>query len=316
MTGFDLPPDDCDLRDFPFMPMEVDRLRRSKTWLLAKKNPAVAFYQMNLWLASWHSLPAGSLDDDDDVLADLALCDEKTWKKVKSDALRGWVKAENGRLYHKVVAEKVIEAWEAKKAQRSRTLAARQARSKSQSGPSTDNVTRHVTENVTKTVTDNVTDNVTASKRQGQGQGQGQGHSSAREPQKQSQTPIDRIARAMNLEVGQLMRRPAFQRFPGFLSDWVAAGCDPERDVWPTIERVAKGKTEIASPKFFDLAILEARDKRIASEPSEAERWTTRIGAFFKSEFWDSKHWGPNPDEPGCLAPPELVDQLRKAKRK
>jgi hypothetical protein len=315
MTGFDLPPDDCDLRDFPFMPMEVDRLRRSKTWLLAKKNPAVAFYQMNLWLASWHSLPAGSLDDDDDVLADLALCDEKTWKKVKSDALRGWVKAENGRLYHKVVAEKVIEAWSMKKAQRSRTEAARKARRQSVSAPPTENVTSDVTKPVTASVTENVTDNVTASKGQGQGQGQGQHQKDARATDNPKTTPIDRLAQVMNIDVGRLMRRTAFQGFPGFLHDWKVAGCDPERDIWPTIERVAKRKSDISSPKFFETAILEARDNRIASEPSELERWTTRVEGFFKDGFWHPG-WGPNPDEPGCVAPPELVNQTRKAKRK
>lgn len=137
--------------------------------------------------------------------------------------------------------------------------------------------------------------------------------SRAREPEKP--TPIDRLAQVMNIDVGRLMRRTAFQGFPGFLHDWKVAGCDPERDIWPTIERVSKRKSDISSPKFFETAILEARDNRIASEPSELERWTTRVEGFFKDGFWHPG-WGPNPDEPGCLAPPELVNQPRKAKRK
>jgi hypothetical protein len=116
-----LTPADCDLRDFAFMPLEVERLRRSRAWLLAKRTPELAFYQINLWTASWHDLPAASLEDDDDVLADLAMCDPKRWKKIKTEALRGWVKCSDGRLYHPVVAEKARESFKGKLEQRWRS---------------------------------------------------------------------------------------------------------------------------------------------------------------------------------------------------
>lgn len=109
-----LVPPDCDLRDFRFMPVDVERLRRSKAWLIAKRNPELGFYMMNLWMVSWHELPAASLEDDDDVLADAAMCDIKRWAKVKDTVLRGWVKGDDGRLYHPVVAEKARDAWEGK----------------------------------------------------------------------------------------------------------------------------------------------------------------------------------------------------------
>src|SRR6185312_11503598 len=71
-----LTPADCDLRNYPWMKLDVVRLRRSKTWRIqAKRNPELGFYHMNLWAASWHELPAASLEDDEDVLADLAMCD-------------------------------------------------------------------------------------------------------------------------------------------------------------------------------------------------------------------------------------------------
>nr|WP_269106836.1 DUF1376 domain-containing protein [Massilia sp. TS11] len=93
------------------MPIEVARLRRSKAWLIAKRIPELGFFMMNLWQGSWHEMPAGSLEDDDDVLADVAMCDPKRWKKFKADAMRGWVKCSDGRLYHPIVAEKVNAAW-------------------------------------------------------------------------------------------------------------------------------------------------------------------------------------------------------------
>lgn len=171
-----LTPPECDLRDFQFMPLEVGRLRRSKAWLLCKRDPAVAFYMINLWSASWHEVPAASLEDDDDVLADLAMCDPRKWDKIKAVVMRGWVKCSDGRLYHKVVAEKANTSWTAKLAQRQRTQAARDSRSQKRSQDEkadptssvtdsvTETVTTSVTENVTSSVTDNVTESVTGSK--------------------------------------------------------------------------------------------------------------------------------------------------------
>lgn len=96
------------------MPLEINRLRRSKSWLKAKRNPALAFYQINLWTAAWHDVPAGSLEDDDDVLADLAMCDPAKWTKVRDEVMRGWVKCSDGRLYNPTVCEKALESWAAK----------------------------------------------------------------------------------------------------------------------------------------------------------------------------------------------------------
>lgn len=132
MTNDQLPapfvPGDVDLRDFAFMPLEIDRLRRSKSWLVAKRKPEVGFYMTNVWMGVWHNLPAGSVEDDDDVIADMAMCNPERWAEVKADVLRGWVKCSDGRLYHPVVAEKVMEAWARKSDFRVRMLKPRMAK--------------------------------------------------------------------------------------------------------------------------------------------------------------------------------------------
>jgi hypothetical protein len=106
-----LMPSDADLRDFTFMPLDLVRLRRSKAWLIAKRRPEIGFYMLNLWASSWHEVPAASLENDDDVLSDAAMCDPHKWEKVKAEVLRGWIECSDGRLYHPVVAEKALEAW-------------------------------------------------------------------------------------------------------------------------------------------------------------------------------------------------------------
>lgn len=109
-----LTPADCDLQDFQYMPLDVRRLRDSD--LAAMESPEACWAAVLLWSASWHQVPAGSLPDDDRVLANLAGYGRvvKEWKRVKDGALRGWVKCEDGRLYHPVVAEKALEAWDSK----------------------------------------------------------------------------------------------------------------------------------------------------------------------------------------------------------
>jgi hypothetical protein len=58
-----LVPVGVDLQNFGFMPLDLHRLRRSKTWRRCRRNPEIGFYCLNLWAASWHELPAGSLED-------------------------------------------------------------------------------------------------------------------------------------------------------------------------------------------------------------------------------------------------------------
>jgi len=145
---------EVDLRDFAFIPVEVRRLLTSETWLAANGDEKAA--AVTLWLESWHQVPAGSLPDNDRMLAVLSQAGGK-WRRVKEAALRGWVKCSDGRLYHPVVCEKAISAWGHKQAQRKRTEAARQTR---------------LNKRVTASVTERAAQNVTGSNREGEGEGQ------------------------------------------------------------------------------------------------------------------------------------------------
>lgn len=124
----DLPPPltplDCDLQDFKFMPLDVGRLRDSD--LASDETPEACWAAVLLWCASWHQVPAASVPDNDSWLAKQTGYAQrgkisKEWAEVREGALRGWVKCNDGRLYHPVVAEKAIDAWESKLDQRWRT---------------------------------------------------------------------------------------------------------------------------------------------------------------------------------------------------
>lgn len=152
-------PADVDLRDFQFTPIFRARLFGSS--FNARVNDSEWRAGVTLWLKSWDQVPAGSLPDDDVDLCRLAELgrDMKTWRKLRPGALHGWFACSDGRLYHKVVAEGVGEAWQRKLAQRDRTQKAREAR-----------LSQRLSQKPGASVTEPVTASVTGSKGQGQGQ--------------------------------------------------------------------------------------------------------------------------------------------------
>ena len=100
------------------MPLDVQRLIRSG--LARSESPEACWAALLLWSQSWHEVPGASVPVEDATLASLAGYgrDMRSWARVRAGALRGWVECSDGRLYHPVVAEKALEAWLEKLAQR------------------------------------------------------------------------------------------------------------------------------------------------------------------------------------------------------
>jgi hypothetical protein len=114
-AGSPLTPPDCDLRDFEFMPLDVQRLFNSDFWLEATSDHKAA--AIELWGRAWHQTPAGSVPAKEAILAALSGARDK-WPDVRDLVMRGWVDGGDGRMYHPVVCEKALEAWLEKLAQR------------------------------------------------------------------------------------------------------------------------------------------------------------------------------------------------------
>lgn len=109
MTPAPFVPANVDLRDFPAFMLEVARLRDSDLSLTSTGDEFKA--AVLLWAAAWHQVPAGSLPDDERLLAAYVRLEPKRWLKVRAMALRGWTACADGRLYHSVMAEKALECW-------------------------------------------------------------------------------------------------------------------------------------------------------------------------------------------------------------
>lgn len=107
-----LVPADVDLRGYEFMPLYGDRLLKSETWISGTAEAKVAALRL-WWHAFAHETPAGSLPNDDRFLAEYAGYGEqvRAWQKIRPQAMRNWKACSDGRLYHPVVAEIVVDCW-------------------------------------------------------------------------------------------------------------------------------------------------------------------------------------------------------------
>lgn len=100
--------------------LDHERIRQSDTWALcpAEHRP----WLLMLWMVAWEQTPCGSMPEDDSLICARIGMTPKAFSKAKASLMRGWWKADDGRLYHKVITERVLEMmeWRRKEADRKR----------------------------------------------------------------------------------------------------------------------------------------------------------------------------------------------------
>ncbi|WP_260426976.1 hypothetical protein [Burkholderia cenocepacia] len=87
--------------------LDYERIRQSDTWALA--TPEIRPWLLMLWMTAWEQAPCGSLPDDDELIAARIGMDLEHFQSVKKRLLRGWWVADDGRLYHNTMVERVQE---------------------------------------------------------------------------------------------------------------------------------------------------------------------------------------------------------------
>jgi hypothetical protein len=105
-------PSDADCRQLDGFILNVERLLSSELWALSTGEELKA--ALALWCRAWKQIPAGSLPDDDRILASFS-CSGQRWPKIREMALRGFIKCSDGRLYHTVLCEDVMRGIERQK---------------------------------------------------------------------------------------------------------------------------------------------------------------------------------------------------------
>lgn len=330
-----LTPADCDLRDFQFMPVDIVRLFSSEFHARATDGEWRA--GVTLWLKSFHQVPAASLPDDDVQLARLAEFgrDLASWREVRDGALHGWVKCEDGRFYHPVVAEKAREAFERKRIQRERSRRGVEARQRAKPpvqpevepkvelkvAPQVEPVVAPKVEpEVQPQVAPEVAPPVQPQVNQGTGTGTGTvkssvpiGTADAEAPARRLIEEEDELAqlRALPIATGSwrlalmiLVDRGGMSDAAArtFLGKFKAAGLTPE-DQWQIAEAAWIAGTHDPKP-YFAKAAEEAIQRRTGAvgilDPSEKQQryWLDEWRRSPNS--WKPGERGPRPGEAGC----------------
>lgn len=105
-------PAECTMGGNDWFPWYFDRLRKSKWWRRASDMARAR--NVMLWGEAYKAVPAGSLADDDDDLAEAAGfgMDVAAFAAAKAEIMAAWTLCSDGRWYHPTVCEVVLERWE------------------------------------------------------------------------------------------------------------------------------------------------------------------------------------------------------------
>lgn len=103
--------------------IDYEKVEQSDTWTLASFE--VRPWLLMLWMTAWKQVPCGSLVNDDALIAARIGMSTKIFSKHRDILLRGWWLAEDGRLYHDTVAERVLQMLDTRGADRTRQDARR-----------------------------------------------------------------------------------------------------------------------------------------------------------------------------------------------
>jgi hypothetical protein len=104
--------------------LDYERIRQSDTWALAA--PEIRPWLLMLWMTAWEQTPCGSLPDDDELIAARIGMDLEQFQSAKKRLMRGWWVAEDGRLYHNTMVERVLEMLETRDKERARKAGQRE----------------------------------------------------------------------------------------------------------------------------------------------------------------------------------------------
>lgn len=98
--------------------LDLERIRQSDTWAVAPAD--VRPWLLMLWATAWEQTPCGSMPDDDELIAAHIGMKPSAFQKARRVLLRGWWKADDGRLYHDTITARVLEMLAAKDKDRRR----------------------------------------------------------------------------------------------------------------------------------------------------------------------------------------------------
>jgi len=104
--------------------LDYERIVQSDTWALASMRQRQQL--LMFWFVAWQQTPCGSMPDSDELIAVRIGLDAEEFERSRAILLRGWERAGDGRLYHPVVSEMVLEMLARKSREANRKAAYRE----------------------------------------------------------------------------------------------------------------------------------------------------------------------------------------------
>jgi hypothetical protein len=89
--------------------LDYERIEQSATWGLTTLKPEARPWLLMTWYTAWKQTPCGSMPGDPEVFAGLIGASDATFTKHRKILLRGWWLADDGRLYHDTLVQRVLE---------------------------------------------------------------------------------------------------------------------------------------------------------------------------------------------------------------
>jgi hypothetical protein len=306
-------PADLDLRDFRWMKLDLIALFNSD--FNATPDDTAWRAGVTLWGKAWHQVPAGSLPDDDATLCNLAGLgrDLKTWRRIREVALRGFAKCADGRLYHGYVCQMAMDAAEERRRFEERRSRDRERKKTLHSGgtgdgtpPDSGGQSARLPLEMPKTSGGIPAEN--AIEGQGQGEGQGETRPAVLRPAgtRGTRLPADWQASERDRE---------YARQQGMPDKEIGREAESFRDYWTA--RPGQGGVKLDWPATWRTWVRRTCERRGyaplfaptegVSPPKDGHEAAMRLEAGRERRAWPRKQWGPAPNEPGCLIPPELI---------
>lgn len=98
--------------------LDLERVMQSDTWALA--SPEQRPWLLMLWTVAWQQVPCGSMPSEDALIAARLGMKQTAFSKAKDVLMRGWQPANDGRLYHSTIVERVLDMMGRKEGERKR----------------------------------------------------------------------------------------------------------------------------------------------------------------------------------------------------
>lgn len=113
------PPYPADLRAKGFtFAIDWELIEQGSTWI--KCPPDVRPWLLMLWAKSWTNAPAGTYENDDEIIAAQIGMDFDLFMAKRDRLMRGWKVHADGRLYHETITRLVLDMGERREKDRKR----------------------------------------------------------------------------------------------------------------------------------------------------------------------------------------------------